>query len=943
MKRRFLKEYPEDPTPAPHGRIQWRHGAWLAAIALIWQSSPLALATLADYQTAVTNTASLLSYYTFDQSNAQDSVGANHGTPNPSVAYAAGVGGEGKGFFCNGGAQIDFGPVSDFEFPSGSGTIEGWIRADWAPNTVAYEPTTWANGDGFNSEYSVHLAASKAAVGIWNGAHPYSLVTTPFASTNWHHLATVFDNGEFKVYWDGQFAGSTFKVLGANPTEFVLAASGRYSGEGWVGMLDEVAVYSTALDAGTVQGHYDAFFAGTPPVIARQPTGGVFLPGVAVTLKVTATGPNLTYKWYKGATELPGETGPTLTLANLSAANAGAYHVVVSNPGADVPSAEVSVSLGSLSADLSRYQTAVSNEASLISFYTFDQLTADDVFDSNHGTLQGSADFAPGVGSGAGQAVELDGGGQVNLPASADFAFPSGQGSVEAWVRADWPATFTSYNPTLFANRDRNGGLIQWSVNMTPDKQTLGIYNGSRSVLFAIPGGGAGTNWHHLAVVFDQGNNTLYWDGEVMWPGTLTQIFGDTPGTTQLGSSSPGATTEGWIGRLDDVAFYSSALTAGQVRAHFNAYYQDQPPVISAQPRGGVFLAGTPFSIGAQAQGANLVYQWFKDGAPVSGATGQTLSFANPTPADSGVYYLAASNSAGVAQSQNAVVNVGNNIERYQAAVRAEPSLISYYTFDASDAADSQGAHPGTPVNSPGYADGPGGVTNQSLLLNGSSWINLGQVAAFDFYDGGTAEVWLQPGWTSGAALPDAPCIFADRNGGSVWSIHMPTWQNSIGNWNNSQFNTLPVSNAKGWHHFAITFGGGLVSMYWDGQPLGSFNQSIHFVSAKTTQIGSPDPVSPQQPWIGNLDEVAFYSAPLSAEAIQSHFLAMVGPAPAAVLAYSVSGNQITLSWPGDVTGYTLMSSPSLSEPDWTPVPGVANHSVTITVTPGNRFFRLSK
>ena len=76
--------------------------------------------------------------------------------------------------------------------------------------------------------------------------------------------------------------------------------------EGWVGMLDEVAFYADALTPEAVQAHYQALFAGTPPVITKQPLGGTYLPGVARTLSVKATGPNLAYQWYKGTTALSG-------------------------------------------------------------------------------------------------------------------------------------------------------------------------------------------------------------------------------------------------------------------------------------------------------------------------------------------------------------------------------------------------------------------------------------------------------------------------------------------------------------------------------------------------------------------------------------------------------------------------------------------------------------
>ena len=912
------------------------------AVALMWHSA--AFATLADYQTAVTGTAGIISYFTFDQSNANDSVGTYNGSPeNP--AYAPGANGAGLGFLCDGNAQIDFGSNSDFEFPSSSGTIEAWVRADWT-NAQSINPTLWADGDGFSTEYSVHMSgtATKNGIGIWNGAS-YDVLSIPAPGTNWHHLATVFDNGTFTVYWDGQFAATEFKVLGANPLNFELAASGLFSDERWKGMLDEVAIYSTALDSNTIQAHYQAFFAGTPPVIVKQPKGGTYLAGVTLQLSVSATGPNLTYQWFRGTSSLTGQTGSTLGITNLSAGNAGTYHVVVSNPTMDVPSDDATITIGTLPTQLSHYQTAVSNQLGLLSYYTFDKLTANDVFGPHNGTLQGSAVFAPGVGGAAGQGLLLDGSGQVNLGSTPDFAFTnSGNGSIEAWLRADWPDSFSSYTPTLFANRNRNGGLNDWSINMTANKQVMAIYNGSRSVLFSIPGGGAGTNWHHIAVVFDNNtNNTVYWDGVVAWPGTLAQSLGPTPSTTQIGSSSPASTTEGWIGRLDDVAVYSNSLSAAQVLAHYDVFYQDVHPVISVQPKGGGFLVGTSLSLNAQAQGADLVYQWYKDDVAVPGAN--TLSISTPSldVTNSGVYYFTASNSVGVARSDDAVVSVGNNVGRYQAVVLSDPDLISYYTFDAGNAMDLHGTNNGTLEGSVSFSSGPGGATNKSLVLDGYSWVNMGQVSAFDFVSGGTVEAWIQPTWSTGYPLPDAPCLFADRNGGSVWSVHMTQGQDSIGNWNNDRFITLPISNTSGWHHFAITFGGGLVTMYWDGQAFGSFNQNIDIFSGETTQIGASDPSSPSQPWIGNLDEVAFYDTALSAAAINNHYLGMVGLAPAPRISFSLAGNQLTLTWPSDVTGYSLESTLSLSSPSWTPVGGVVNNSVTVTTSPGNKFFRLRK
>jgi hypothetical protein len=940
--------------PAIHpGQILFRFlfGAMLLLAAMGMGSSRV-FATLSDYQAAVTSTASLISYYTFEQTNANDSVGPYNGTPiNP--AYAPGAEGYGQGFLCNGTAQVNFGTNSDFEFPSGSGTIEAWIRADWT-TAQGGNPTLWADGNGYPTEYSIHMSgtATKNGIGFWNGA-AYNTLPIPAPGTNWHHLVTVFDGGTFTVYWDGQFAATENQILGFNPYQFELGNSNPNpgGGEGWIGMLDEVAIYSTALSSNIIRAHYQAFFSNTPPVIVKQPAGGAFLPGVTLTLSVTATGPNLTYQWFKGTGSLLGQTNTTLILPSLSAGDVATYHVVVSNSTEAVTSDNATVALGTLPTQLTHYQTAVSNEPGLISYYTFDRLTANDVFGPNNGTLQGSATFASGVGGDAGKGLLLDGSGRVNLGSVPSFDFASG-GTVEGWIRADW--TSVGYEPCMFA--DRNGAPTVWSIHLNSAKDRVSVYNGSGSSWF-YPPASAGTNWHHIATVFTNGTVSVYWDGALIIYSPLARALGPGPGTVQLGSSASSSTSEGWIGMLDDVAFYSNALSAAQVKAHYDAFYQGVLPVITVQPTGGDFLPGLPFTMSAQAQGADLVYQWYKDNSPIPDATNLTISTPSLAITNTGVYYFTASNSVGVAKSSNAVLTVNADVARYQATVLSDPDLISYYTFDAADATDSFGTNNGTLVGSVTFTNGPGGVTNKALLLNGSSWINLGAVHEFDLIDliGGTVEAWINPGWTNTTGLTEDPDIIAERDdsgpGGAVWDIHMYEGRNGIGNWNNIAYHGVSIPQASGWHHLAVTFSGGAdfgapatTTVYWDGQLAGSVSQPVSYFVGQTTQIGNSDPSQIlKQPWIGTIDEVALYGAVLSATEINDHYLAMIGPEPGPTISYLVSGNQITLSWPISATGYTLESSPSLAVPNWTVVGGVVSNSVTVTISSGNQFFRLTK
>lgn len=79
--------------------------------------------------------------------------------------------------------------------------------------------------------------------------------------------------------------------------------------------------------------------------------------------------------------------------------------------------------------------------------------------------------------------------------------------------------------------------------------------------------------------------------------------------------------------------------------------------------------------------------------------------------------------------------------------------------------------------------------------------------------------------------------------------------------------------------------------------------------------------------WYFGIDDFGLYSIGAST------------PGPS--LSASLSVNSLTISWPTGVTGYTLESTDSLTNPSWGTVGGVVNNSVTVTVAPGNKFYRL--
>lgn len=83
------------------------------------------------------------------------------------------------------------------------------------------------------------------------------------------------------------------------------------------------------------------------------------------------------------------------------------------------------------------------------------------------------------------------------------------------------------------------------------------------------------------------------------------------------------------------------------------------PPSITQQPVGKAVVTGAAVTFSVTAAGsAPLSYQWSKDGAALSGATGADLPLPAVTMGDAGTYKVLVSNAAGQVQSDGAVLTV---------------------------------------------------------------------------------------------------------------------------------------------------------------------------------------------------------------------------------------------------------------------------------------------
>lgn len=191
------------------------------------------------------------------------------------------------------------------------------------------------------------------------------------------------------------------------------------------------------------------------------------------------------------------------------------------------------------------------------------------------------------------------------------------------------------------------------------------------------------------------------------------------------------------------VRVYNTCGSVTSQMAHLN---MNIPPAIVTQPQSVSICNGNNTSFSPVISGDSLVYQWYKYGIPVAGATSATLSFTPALYTDTGFYYLTAHNNCGWVTTETVQLNM--NIPP---AITVQPQNISAcltqtVTFTVSTTGDSlkyQWLKNG--VNIPG-------ATNSSLTLSNIQYADTASYVCRVWNNCG--EVYSQPGVLNINILP---------------------------------------------------------------------------------------------------------------------------------------------------------------------------------------------
>jgi len=260
---------------------------------------------------------------------------------------------------------------------------------------------------------------------------------------------------------------------------------------------------------------------------------------------------------------------------------------------------------------------------------------------------------------------------------------------------------------------------------------------------------------------------------------------GSTPVTVNLANFAAAGTAQAWqinsesqksIAHLADVAVTGNAI-ATTVPSQSITLFVVPPapvaPVITSQPASQIVTVGDPATFTVAASGTPApTYQWRKNGANISGATGTTYTIASTSTADAGTYTVVATNSAGSATSTGAVLTVNPvatlpvfTNEPVSQTVTVGQSVTFTITASGVPAPTYQWKKNGTDI---------GGATGATYTIASAALMDAGTYTVLATNSAGSATS-AGATFTVKVAVPP-PHISGDFNGDGQADI---VWQNS--------------------------------------------------------------------------------------------------------------------------------------------------------------------
>lgn len=581
-------------------------------VATLTVATPVA-ADVNAYRSAVTGTASLIGFFPGDGDTGATLTDTKDSAFNGTLENGASYDGRTNSSFSQravyintddlvGDVQIPNNPA--FEFSSGNGTIEALVMVE---RQMLFDQTIFAMAqDGVDPYYALGTTKDGNTLTFTAGTVGVSWPVAGGLGGRLHHVAIVIQAGNVTAYADGVNLGTK-----------TAPAFGTPGGPGWIGTrattkdaknyrfsgsIDELAIYSAALDQNTVQTHYSKFAFGNaqvPPSISSQPSSKTLFAGGSPVLTIKASGTlPLNYQWKVGGANIPGATTPSLTLNQTTTASNGTYICSVSNPYGNQDTTPIQLTFTTATAGAYVDRILKDNPTGFWRLNEGSGPTAVDAVGFNDGTYAASGVTygSPSFHGETGTAATFDGvAGNAVVPLTPVLN-PSGPFSIELWVK---PSAYAFVVP--FCSMDRPGRSGGYEFYLDGNYPGFEFHTAAGGGYSAISGDNTAPTvgeWYHLVGTYDGSSNIYcFVNGQAASPDAFDSYL-----IEQSPPFAPNAVTAFVIGSrpdglryfpgsIADVAFYNYQLTAQQIRAHALI---GQPPKLQMAAASGIVVDSKP-------------------------------------------------------------------------------------------------------------------------------------------------------------------------------------------------------------------------------------------------------------------------------------------------------------------------------------------------------------
>jgi hypothetical protein len=173
------------------------------------------------------------------------SPGALEGDPNTAVTF------EGTTILSM-PAALDFPGKAPF-------TVEVWMnQAQYKGYGFVLDHADYSRGADARQGWSLLSNATNVEFDRWDGAPPAVVAAGPLPLGVYHHVVATYDGARSRLYVDGELRDTRddFVSLAATGVSWAVGGQSCCSPNLFVGTLDEIAVYPTALPPERVAAHY---------------------------------------------------------------------------------------------------------------------------------------------------------------------------------------------------------------------------------------------------------------------------------------------------------------------------------------------------------------------------------------------------------------------------------------------------------------------------------------------------------------------------------------------------------------------------------------------------------------------------------------------------------------------------------------------------------------